>query len=579
MMQPLGLQNRAAFSPGLASPAGNVGQASTFSAPQQQTARNTDSGQNSLATLGPILVQLLQGLLMLMQQITGQQGANGQAGAVGSTGNAGNMTPPGTAAGNAGNAGQPGSADNSGNMKPPGTAAGNAGNAGQPGTADNSGNMTPPGTAAGNAGNAGQPGTADNAGNMTPTTGEAGNGGYGTTTPSPTDGTGTPSPSPTDGTGGTTPDPTTGGGTAPTPTPGDGSPNLTGLPGGSQGTGQAAGESIDQIRNTDYGKLTEAQRVQFNGVSRESAAIIHLGGRANISGAVTDNGVSPTAQIYNNVLQNPGNFKPEERALIQKWSQQEMTQRGMITGEHLDHAFIDEMGTRDGVDPQRLQQYHAAVDQRVNNLMASPNRAAAIADSKKTLNLVDDTTIIQQQSGLSKTEQAAFRLAGHSVLFSGDGKVNGDILAITMGNANALDNKGANNGTIDQETQALIKADVADNGKIDGSSLKAADGAVLDKLYAGGQGISNNQQVVNQGVQTGLSNGRSMQSIQKSIMNGGQQALNDFKQMAKNHSPAMLAAGATMAGAAAVCPFLGGMAAGAAGIGAANKMMNQNQNN
>lgn len=347
------------------------------------------------------------------------------------------------------------------------------------------------------------------------------------------------------------------------------------LPGGPQKEGQVASASIDQIRNQNYSNLTEAQRVDFNGVSRDSAAIIHLGGRANISGAVTANGVSPTAQIYNNVLQKPGNFHPEEVALVKKWSQQEMATRGMITGENLDHAFIDEMGTRDGVSQQQLQQYHTAVDQRVSKMLANPNRAAVLADSKKPLNLVDDIGTLQKQSGLNKTEQAAFRLAGHAVLFSGNGSVNGDILALTQGNANALDNRGANNGSIDAETKALTDADMADNGKLDGSSLRAADGAVLNKLYGGGQGIANNQQVVNQGVQTGIKSGRTMQDIQKSILNGGKQALNDFKQLAKDHSPAMLAAGATMAGAAAVCPFLGGMAAGAAGIGAAQKLMNQ----
>jgi hypothetical protein len=346
------------------------------------------------------------------------------------------------------------------------------------------------------------------------------------------------------------------------------------LPSGIQSIGQAVSQSSDQLRGLDYTQLSEQQRKDFNGLSRGSAAIIHLGGRANISGAMTANFVSPSAQIYNNVINDPDHFHPEEVEMVKKFREDEIKRRGMVTGENLDNAFIDEMGARNNMDPGLIQHLHDNVNQRVQQMMANPNRNAVMADLNKPLNLVDDISTLQNQSGLNKTEQAAFRLGGHSVLFSGDGRVNGDILGLTLGNTNALDNKGAgNNGSIDAETQAIAQADMADDGKLNGSSLRDADQAVLQKLYDGGKGISNNQAILDRGIAVGKQNGRTPQQIQQAITSGTQQALNDFKQMAKNHSPAMLALGTTMAGAAAVCPFLGGMAAGAAGIGAAQKMM------
>ena len=344
-------------------------------------------------------------------------------------------------------------------------------------------------------------------------------------------------------------------------------PIRSGLPGGEQIIGQVADEPLSQIRNLDYTQLGELQRWEFNGVSRNSAAIIHLGGRANISGRVSDNGVSPSAMIYNNVMQSPDKFHPAEVDLVKAWSRDELQRRGIITGEDLDHAFINEMGLRDGITPQILELYHQSVDLRVSKMLANPNREGVLADTKKPLNIVDDMPTLQDQSGMTPIEQAIFRLAGHAVLFSGDGRVNGDILPITMGNANALDNHGVgNNGSVDSEAKALLDADMADDGLINGSSLRTADAAVLAKLYLNGPGVTNNQQIIDHGIRVGLANGRTPQQIKQAIANGSQQALNDFKRMAKNHTPAMLALGATMAGAVAVCPFLGGMAATATSL-------------
>lgn len=95
-----------------------------------------------------------------------------------------------------------------------------------------------------------------------------------------------------------------------------------------------------------------------------------------------------------------------------------------------------------------------------------------------------------------------------------------------------------------------------------------------DKLHR--RGIANHQEIMKQGIQMGLKHGRTMQQMQQAIANGSQQALNDFKQIAKNHSPAMLALGATMAGAVAVCPFLAGLAASVTSI---SLLLPQHQNN
>jgi len=573
MMLPIGFQNSIPFSsPGIAGTAGSLSASPSFNnTAQPQLARSISASpdQNSLISILPMLLQIMTSMLSLFQFMSGSSGGSGSGGTAGTAGL------PGGIAGTAGTSGTAGTAGTLGNLGS--SIAGTVGTAGTAGL---------PGAIAGTAGTTGTAGTGGLYG--APSAADTGSTLPGATTPGTTVPVGTlpgstpigslpesvpgsvPSPAPAP-----VPSPapgTTTGGTIPTDSTGI-NPITTALPGGIQSIGQVANQSLNQIRGTDYTKLNETQRQDFNGVSRDSAAIIHLGGRANISGAVSANGVPPSAQIYNNVLNNPSNFHPEEVALVKKFSQDEIKRHGMITGEDLDHAFIDEMGTRDGLTTDQLKQYHTAIDQRVSKMLANPNRQAVIADTKKPLNLVDDINTLQGQSGLNSAEQGIFRLAGHAVLFSGDGRVNGDILSITAGNPNALDNKGAgNNGSVDATTQALISADVADNGKIDGSALKAAEESVLSKLYLGGKGVLDNQTIINNGKQIGLQNGRTPEQITKAIAGGSKQALADFKKMAVNHTPAMLALGGTMAGAVAVCPFLGGMAAGAAGIGAAQKM-------
>lgn len=354
--------------------------------------------------------------------------------------------------------------------------------------------------------------------------------------------------------------------------------------------------NIQANLGVNYANLPEEQRAQFTHLNdnlsptdeRTAAAIIHLGGRAHISDAETASGVSPTARIYNNVLQSPQNFRPEEVKLIQGFAAKEKAEtasltpdgQGFVTGKYLDYAFIDQMGNRNGTSPQKMQEYKAAVDARVAKITdpSNPNLPQIIADSKTTVNIVSDINTLQQRTGLTRSEQAAYRLAGHSVLFSQDGTVNADILGLSYQNANSLDNQGnaANGGqdvNIDPEIEALAAADQADDGQVNGSSLRRSEEEVMDKIYLKQGGIKDNTQVLKEGQQVGLQNGRSMGDIQSALASGGKQALNDLKALAKDHTPAMLAMGGSVAAASAVCPFLGGMAAGAAGIGAANNKL------
>lgn len=341
--------------------------------------------------------------------------------------------------------------------------------------------------------------------------------------------------------------------------------------------GTAANKTIKELRDMNYSDMKQAEeRVAFNGLSRDSAAIIHLGGRAHISEKETENGVSGSARIYNNVLAPGTKFSPEEQALAKKWQASEISQHGFATGENLDKAFIQELGIRDGISAQKLQQYTDAVDARVAKLdkaaASSPElKAKIIQDSQTPINMIDDVDKLEGQSGLTADEQAAYRLAGHSVLFSGTGQVNGDILPITLGNAKALDGRKAA-ANIDPQVRKLMNADFADDGKLNGTSLRAANEVVMDKVFLGGAGLTGKDDITRRGNAVAKANGRTPQQIRQSIMQGGKQALTDFKNMAKDHSPAMLAGAATMAGAAAICPFLGGMAAGALGIGAGQKL-------
>lgn len=358
---------------------------------------------------------------------------------------------------------------------------------------------------------------------------------------------------------------------------------------GSQGTlGSAANMTINERRNLNYSNLkadpnggNDYQNVRggkqaFNGVSGTDAAIMHLAGRGHISAGDSANGVSGTARIYNNVLNDKNNmFSPDEHALIQKYAQAEKAKYGYFTGENLDHAFIDQMAQRGEIDPTKVQQYHQAVDARVAKQVNNPNQAAVAKEAGQPVNFTSDIGTLEKQSGMSKYEQAVYRLAGHSTLFSGDGSINGDILGITLGNKNSLDGRDFNgqNTNIDKETLSLLQDDLASDGKLNGDSLRYANEKVLDNVYLGKPQV-NAQDVKQHAIQQGQANGRSSQTIMKSLQTSANDALKQFGDFATKH-PAITAAGAAALGAgAAVCPFLAGTMAVGAGVAAGAKAMN-----
>lgn len=312
----------------------------------------------------------------------------------------------------------------------------------------------------------------------------------------------------------------------------------------------------------------------FNGVSGQDAAIMHLGGRAHISEAETENGVAASARIYTNVLNNPDNFTPDEVKLIQGYAQDEMDRYGQFTGENLDKDFIQQMAARQGLSEEKVAAYNQAIDERVQKQINNPNQDAVQNDINKELNITSDIGTLEEQSGLTGYEQAVYRLAGHSTLFSGDGSINGDVLAITLGNKNSLDGRNfeGQDTNIDDETLSLLQSDLAADGELNGDSLRYANEKVLDKLFLGGDGV-NAQQVENASIQTGQANGRSQQDIMKSLQTSANDAMKQFGDFATKH-PVVTAMGAgAMAAGAAVCPFLAGTMAVGAGMAAGSKMM------
>lgn len=331
----------------------------------------------------------------------------------------------------------------------------------------------------------------------------------------------------------------------------------------------------DPNGGADYANVRGGKQA-FNGVSGRDAAIMHLGGRAHISAGTSANGVSGSARIYGNVLNNPNNFTPDEVALIQQYAADEKARYGMITGANLDHDFANQMAARGDISPEKLQAYHQAIDARAAQMVNNPNRDAVLQEVNQQLNITSDIGTLEQQSGLSRYEQAVYRLAGHATLFSGDGSIDGDVLAITLGNANSLDGRsfGNQDTNIDPETLSLLQNDLAIDGKLNGDALRMANEKVLDKIFMGAPGVTA-QQVQAQSVQRAQQNGRTAAQIQQSLQLSANEAIQQFGGFVKDH-PVISAVGAgAMAAGAAVCPFLAGTMAVGAGIAAGTKMMSQ----
>lgn len=353
-------------------------------------------------------------------------------------------------------------------------------------------------------------------------------------------------------------------------------------------TGSAASMTIAERRAMNYSDLkadpnggddyanVRKGKEAFNGVSGRDAAIMHLGGRGHISAGTSANGISGTTRIYNNVLNKPGSFTPDEVALIQQYAADEKARYGMITGSNLDHAFVDQMATRGDISPEKRQAYHEAINARVAKMVNNPDQAAVKQEASQEVNITSDIGTLEKQSGLNRYEQAVYRLAGHSTLFSGDGSIDGDILAVTLGNKNSLDGRsfGNQDTNIDPEALSLLQDDLATDGELNGDALRNANQKVLDKIFLGGPDVTQ-ATVRTESVQQAQQNGRSASQIQQSLQTSANDAIKQFGSFVKDH-PVISAVGAgAMAAGAAVCPFLAGTMAVGAGLAAGSKLMSQ----
>jgi hypothetical protein len=278
---------------------------------------------------------------------------------------------------------------------------------------------------------------------------------------------------------------------------------------------------------------------------------------------------------------NNQSYKPAEHQLVQQLVAQELgiqdpstvtsqtldQNRDRITGEALDGAFFDLMKR---VNPGQQ------VD--TSRWMNAP---AHVWDGKP-INQIDDINLLQQQTGLSKFDQGVLRLWGHEPLLNG-GKIDGSVLAYTIGNANALDNQGVSFGktggsptSVDDVARGLLESDFTSDGVRNGDSLKFAFGKVLDKVYLGTDDPTL-QTVTQNAQQVAQANGRTPQQVKQDVEQGMVQALADSAKMVKDHPIVSAMAVGGLAAATAVCPFLGAMGVGAAGVMAGQQMMNRNQ--
>ncbi|MBI3928682.1 MAG: hypothetical protein HY319_24290 [Armatimonadetes bacterium] len=177
--------------------------------------------------------------------------------------------------------------------------------------------------------------------------------------------------------------------------------------------------------------------------------------------------------VYFNVLNNPEQFKPAEVALVRDLYQRELQLFGGVTGRLLDEQFFGLYGQMTGRND---------LAQRYANRPLEYARGPANLANRDTGN-----------NGLSPFTNAVLRQWGHDRL--DNGLQDGSILQFTLGSNTALD-RNLNRGDL----EALLAADVADNGRRDGTSLENAFINSLDQIYMGGPGASAQRTLSNAGI-------------------------------------------------------------------------------
>lgn len=310
-------------------------------------------------------------------------------------------------------------------------------------------------------------------------------------------------------------------------------------------------------KNTDFTKLNNAQRTEM-GLTDTDRAILHLWGRQ-----MNERG-KQNGDVYLN-----GGFTPKETELIKVWKEQEMKEFGHINGSKLDEAFFDLNDRMEGLAPGTTASQYAG-----RQLHQS---------SGQKINLENSLTTNAQNGGLSAYEQGVLRLWGHQPLYS-NGVVDGSILGYTIGNEKALDSNTNSVGNgVDNVARSLLEADFMTDGTRNGDTLRGSFDDVMDKLYGidanrnGRLGITENQvrtDAMGRLQQRAAAAGSTVQQAMSDVGAGVKDAITNAGSFVKEH-PVISAVGAGgVAAATAVCPFLGGLAVGAAGLGAAHKMIN-----
>jgi hypothetical protein len=365
-----------------------------------------------------------------------------------------------------------------------------------------------------------------------------------------------PTPVPVTGTTGTV------GGTGTTGTTNDGLTAAERAALAAANPGAAVDPSADINRSKNFHNEDNAQRTA-DGLDDHDRAIIHLWGRQIISAGKEDGG------ILLNVQGDVGHtFNAEEHKVADELIAQDQQDYGGITGKSLDKEFF-----------KIMQKLHPDTTIDTSKWLNTPVNFA-----KGPVNFISDVNGIQQQTGLTQFDQGVLRLWGHDPLTNG-GKIDGSILAYTIGNPNALDNiaNGGNgdkseNIDIDNIAQGLLTADVTQDGIRNGDSLSFAFGRVLDKVYLGKS--DDNMAFVQQNAATKAAQaGRTPQQITADVASGFKQAATDTAQIIKDHPFLSATAIAGSIAAGAVCPFLGGLALGGVGITTGQQLLNSGTSN
>jgi hypothetical protein len=310
----------------------------------------------------------------------------------------------------------------------------------------------------------------------------------------------------------------------------------------------------------DFRELNATQRTEL-GLDDRDRAVLHLWGRQMIAEGKQNGAILNTVmdQVQKGQTDNTVVLKPAEVSLAQELIAKDTAEYGGVTGKSLDQEFFRVFSKISGKPEAELAQKYGGAP-----LAFANGKIAKLPDAP-----VDSAQWEQQleaQNGLNGFENTALRLWGHDPLFNG-GKIDGSVLAYTLNSSTSLD-KGINK----DDVRTLLSSDLAIDGVVNGDSMKMAFDSVLDKLYNGGPGTTA-KQITTQAEAKAQANGRTVADITQSVTTGMKEALTSAANQIKDHPVISAAAVGGLATAAAVCPFLAGMGAGAMAIGAGAKML------